>query len=465
MFHEGTRLADLSAHPVPANRIPASAVAVLMVGLALLIAPCSILAQRSAAGRARRPVICIHDCPDTPEGSTSADDLKNFDHLVAVQATEQQSAAFTSVVKDAQAASAQLQTLRDLLLKAPAASSPSDRAVSLDHAIEKARAGHQNFLASFSPAQKSGLKDITKKLEEADSDLDKEIKMLDQIVQGDKAASEHIANSTANLDKALASFQNGQLALGSEMSIILPSAGQELTLNLPPVTNSINIAGRPISFSASGIASRTSVADGHNLFRLKLVADFSDLQQSITAILRSQLERSPRCGERIEIQQATLIPQTPASLVVIHLHFERWICPPGPGRENPTELAFGDATIDVKLTPAVEPNSDLGLVSAIGRVDADDFLRQALLSGSLGTTLREQVSAVLLSAMQKGVGLKATLPPAAQDFATIQKAQFQDASVGQLSLVLDGQLQLSDEQENQFVTQLKQRLSAEQTSP
>jgi hypothetical protein len=54
-----------------------------------------------------------------------------------------------------------------------------------------------------------------------------------------------------------------------------------------------------------------AVENGRNLFNLKLTADLSDLQQNITAILRAQLTRSPRCGERIEIQQATLTPWLP----------------------------------------------------------------------------------------------------------------------------------------------------------
>jgi hypothetical protein len=129
------------------------------------------------------------------------------------------------------------------------------------------------------------------------------------------------------------------------------------------------------------------------------------------------------------------------------------------------EVAAGEGTIEVKLTPSVEQNAGLGLVSEIIRADADGLLRDLLRSGDLGVTLREQIAASLLSAMQKGTDTKATLPPAAQESATIQKAQFQDAGAGQLSLVLDGQLQLSDEQTQQFAAQLKQRLSAQGASP
>jgi len=129
------------------------------------------------------------------------------------------------------------------------------------------------------------------------------------------------------------------------------------------------------------------------------------------------------------------------------------------------EVAGGDGTIEVKLSPSVgqqsvEQSAGLSLVSEITRVDAERLLRDMLRSGDLGDTLRQQIAASVLSALQKGTDLKATLPPAAQQSAILQKAQFQDAGAGQLSLVLEGQLQFSDEQTQQFAAQLKQSAQA-----
>jgi hypothetical protein len=404
----------------------------------------------------------VHDCPALREGLSSQDDLKNFRRVIAVQATPDQRAAFDKVAHYAQAAGDQLQEFRKSLQQVPVASPLADRATALDQAIEKARASNQNFLTSFSSAQKSGLLDITKKLGKADSDLDKQMKALDQVVQTSKADSEQIVSSAAILDKAFASFQSEQLALGREMSILFDPTRQDVTFSLPPVTNSMSVNGQLISIPAAGAVSRTSAENGNNLFSLKLVADLSDVQLNITAILRSRLTRTPRCGERIEIQQATLTPLEPASLVAASLHFERWVCPPGQG--SPMEVAAGDGAIEIKLTPSVEPNAGLGLVSEITRVEADGFLRDSLRSGDLGVMLREQIAASILSALQKASDLKTTLPPVAQQSATVQKVQFQDAGADQLNLILDGQLQFSDEQTEQFAAQLQQRLSAQDAS-
>ncbi|HMD17783.1 MAG TPA: hypothetical protein VKH18_14050 [Terriglobales bacterium] len=480
MFHKGTL-------------VPAA-----MLGITLLASPRMMLAQRggggggmgggggagAGGGRNTTPAVCVHSCSAPNGGLDPTDYLKDFHRAMAVQANAEQRAAFAKVAQYTQAASDQLQAFRESLQKVPA-SSPSDRAAALDQAIEKARSGNQNFLASLSPAQKSGLEDTTKKLAKADAEFDKQLKLLDQIVQT-KPASEQISSSTAVLDKALAGFQNEQLALGREMSILFDPARQDVTFSLPAVTNSVIVDGQLVSILASGAVSRTSAATpaavpaehGPNLFNLRLVADLSDLQLNVTGILRSELTRSPRCGERIEVLQATLTPLEPASLVVVRVHFERWICPPG--QQSPIEVASGEGTLEVKLTLSVEPaaapagtptpattesSGTLHLVSEITRVDASGFVRDSLRSGDLGANLRDQIAASLLSALRMGTDPKATLPPAAQKSATLQKARFQDDGADQLSLVLDGQLQLSDEQTQQFAAQLKQRLSAQGTSP
>ena len=493
MFHQGAPVQGLSADGMSAqvfctcglstSRVFSFSAAVVIVGILLLASPAKILGQRggggggggggigSGGGRNSTPIICVHDCAGPRAGLSSQDDLKDFNRAMAVQATAEQRAAFAKIALYVQSARDQLQAFRESLQPVPGSSTLqqalplTDRATAVGDAIEKARASNQNFLTSFSTIQKSSLKDIANKLAKADSELDKQKKTLDQIVQTMKPDNEQMVSSVAALDKAIASFQTEQFALGEEMSILFPAAGQGVTFSLPAVTNSIKVAGQPIAISSSGAVSRTSSGNGHDVFSLRLVADLSDLQQNITAILRSELNRAPGCGERIEVSETTLLPMAPASLVVVHLHFERWICPGGSGRQSPTELAAGDGEIEIKLTPSVDQNSGLALTSEISRVEADGSLRGLLRTGDLGVTLREQITAAVLSALKEATDLKATLPPGARESATIQKAQFDDAGTDQLSLVLEGQLQFSEEQTKQFAAQIKQRLSAQGASP
>jgi hypothetical protein len=475
--------------------------ALLVAGFALLATPTPTLAQRggggggnigapgpgAAGGRNVMPIICVHDCPALRDGLSADDSLKDFHRAMAVQATDEQRAAFTTIAHHIQDASERLQAFRESLRKTPAGSPPTEEkstegklpdgklpesAISVIQAIAKARAANQNFLTSFSAAQESGLKDATRKLASADSDLDKQSRTFDQLVHSPKPESEQLANSAANLDKTLASFQSEHLALGKEMSILFSSDGQELTFNLPPVTKTIDVAGQTLSILTSGTVSRlpsaastgaasaVAVESGRNLFNLKLTADLSDLQQNITAILRAQLTRSPRCGERIEIQQATLIPLAPSSLVVANVHYERWVCP---SRESPMEVTSGEGEIEVKLSAAVDPKTGLILLPEISRVTAAGSLRDLLRSGDLGETLRDQIAASLFATLQKTADLNTDLPPAIRESATLQKAQFQQAGVEQLNLVLEGQFPLSDVQTGQLNAQLQQRQSAQGT--
>ncbi len=480
MFHEGSRVPSafsgvVSAVIVSGFRESASGLAALMFGVVLLAGPTTVVAQRhgggggggaGGTGNNSRPIICLHDCPALRGGLSAEDDLKEFRRSIAVQATDEQRAAFAKILQYTQAASDRLRDFRQSLQKtsasaAPAALALADPGTALDQAMERVRAGNQNFLTSFSDAQKSGLKETTSKLAKEDSDLDKEIRAFDQVVETSKPDGAQVATSAASLDKKFASFQNEQLVLGREMGILIDTESQGLVFNLPKVTNSINIAGQTLLIPVSGAVSLTSTENGHDLFSLKLAADLSDLQQNITAIVRTEVARSPRCGERIELRQATLTPLVSASLVVTNLHYERWVCPPG--QAGPMEVADSDGVLEVKLTPSVEPSAGLRLVSEISRVNADGILRDLLRSGDLGVTLREQIAASVVSALQKIADLKATLPRVAQESAILENAQFQDAGADQLSLILNGELQLSDEQTEQFAAQLKQRLSAQGT--
>jgi len=443
----------------------ASRFVTLIVGAVLLTASADLLAQHGGGRATRsRPFICVYDCRDPTAGADpTGGDLKRFDELMAVQATPEQSAAFARTQQDVQAAADQLKILRQLLEKGPTASLPVD-GVALSHLLSKARTGSQSFLASFSAAQQSGLKDLITKLTNADSDLGKELTAWDEMSKA-PGSPENITRATANLDNALTGFQSNQLAVAREMSI-LSGEEQGLTFHLPQVTTSAEIAGQQVSTPVAAEVIRTSAADGYSLFSLRLVADLSDLQEDITAILRSRLTSSPRCGERVEVRQAMLLPQSAASVALIHLRHERWICPPGMGREGGGELlaAAGDATIEIKLSPSVDSNGDLHLAFEIGHVDADQVFRDSLLTAPPGTTLAERVSNVVLSDMPKGADLKATLPPVAQNAVTMQKAQFQAGGADQLRLVLDGQLRFSDRQTREFAAQLRQQLSAQATS-
>lgn len=97
----------------PQTRLRSLAVLVIGVGISLLVSSSTMLAQRGGGGgggggagaigptggRNAAPVICLYDCPALRDGLSSEDSLKNFRHVMAVQATEEQRAAFARIAK------------------------------------------------------------------------------------------------------------------------------------------------------------------------------------------------------------------------------------------------------------------------------------------------------------------------------------------------------------------------------
>jgi len=399
-----------------------------------------------------------------PTGVSEGDTLKDFHQVLAVQATSQQVAEFQALVKSMQAAQAELQSLLQQLRNSNATPDTARRST-LDSALEDARNRNQKFQEGFSEPQKSGFKDLAKRLAKTDADLEQEEKKLDQSFDLKSPASELVAHAES-LDKALTDFSNQQLALGREMSITLAS-GQDVAFTLPQVKSVVSIGRQTVPIAVSGVLSQIAAQGGQRTFQLELVADLSPLQQNITDLMRAQLETSATCGERIAIRQATLTPSTPASVLTLWLHYERWICT---GSRTATELAEGDGKAEFKLTTTLgqtttDPPNTLKMVAVFGRIDATGMFGEALRSGSLGDELREQVAQSILSAARAASDFKVALPPAIQNSATLQTAKFQNWGVGGLSVVVEGRIELSNEQTAQLATQLNQALSVQRTTP
>jgi hypothetical protein len=239
------------------------------------------------------------------------------------------------------------------------------------------------------------------------------------------------------------------------------ASDQNLTFKIPSVKIPLNIKDQHITIAASALITMHAKEHGLNLLNLKLTADLSDLQQNMTGLLSSELDKDDQCGDRIAIQQATLTPLDPASLVVVHLHYERWGCAKVFGKQQSKKLVGGNAVMQMKLTPVVgEDSTELRLVPEVGTIEADGSLGELLRSGSLGDMLREKIRKKILDALQKGTDLGATLPPSVQGSAKIQNAQFKDAGSGHLEVILDGELQITNEQIQALSKQVKERIAA-----
>ncbi len=248
-------------------------------------------------------------------------------------------------------------------------------------------------------------------------------------------------------------------ASGASPTSVSAQAG---TFRIPPVKIPLNVKDQTITITASAVMSVVSTDRDLSVFKLQLTADLAALQQNITGLLSSQLDKDDRCGERITIENATLSPADPASVTVVQLHYERWACAKVLGKQQAKRLVGGNAVIPVKLTPGVEQeNTELRLVPEVGTIQADGSLGELLRSGTLGEMIREKIRTAILSAMQKGTNLSATLPPAVQGYVTIQSAEFKDAGSGRLAVVLDGEIRITKAQVQTLSKQVKERMAAQ----
>jgi hypothetical protein len=397
-------------------------------------------------------------------GVSEKDELKDFREAMAVQATNQQIVQYAAMVKISEAASAELRSFRERLDKDDKDSEKSGselvgRSATLDQALQRARTENKKFLDGLSERQKSGLKEVTKKITKADSDLEQQAKALDQVVADAKTVLQQIASSAQGLENALTSFRSQQADLGKEMSIGTASNGPDSTYAIAPVRSLVNFKDQAIAIRTSGVISKGVAEGGQNTFKLELTADLSDLQQNITEVLRTQLNKADRCGEQIAIRNASLTPSAPSGLVVVQLHFERWACF---GRDTMNEMAEGNGRIEVKLTPALGEDGTLRLVAEVGRVDAEGLVADLLRSGSLGDSVRDTIAQSVLSAMRQGGDFKVTLPATAQGYATLRRAQFQGTGAGKLMAVFGGEIRVSDEKVTALTSELRGRSSSQE---
>ena len=187
---------------------------VLAIGTLLLLSASTLLAQHGEHGGGGR-----RGSPGAGSADTSDAGLADFNRALAVQATTDQISHFPQLTKSTEAARKLAQDCSGLSGKADSETEFSRRTAALKEAVEEAQGSNQDFVKSFTKSQKAGLKELTKKLEKADSEVGKLWKDLERQLGGAKAVTEAIALTADKLEKALEEFQSQQIELGKEMGI------------------------------------------------------------------------------------------------------------------------------------------------------------------------------------------------------------------------------------------------------
>jgi hypothetical protein len=221
---------------------------------------------------------------------------------------------------------------------------------------------------------------------------------------------------------------------------------QDSTFSLPAVKTSMDAGGQPITLVASG-----SVSGNGQAVRLNLSADLSDLQNHITDLLKAELNRSDRCGERLSVERATLRPAAPVAALTASVDYEKWVCVKALGKQITKRLVGGNAIVPVKLTPVVSEGREVKLTGEVGQIQADGSLGEALRSGSFGDALQEKIRQSILRALDKGASLHAALPESVAGLAKISRVAFDDSGGGRLSLDMSAEIAIPFDQARSII--------------
>jgi hypothetical protein len=244
-------------------------------------------------------------------------------------------------------------------------------------------------------------------------------------------------------------------------SLLAPSIGraQENVFKTPAIRIPLDVKDTPIDLTAWATMTLSSRDRTVKVLSLQLTADLSGLQQNLTPLLAAELNKDDRCADSIAIQNATLNladPSQPSALANVQLHYERHVCIKMMGKQESKRLVAGNAQIPITLTPQVTDGAQLQLVPQVGEIQADGSLGELLRAGPLGDAIREKVHNAILKALQKATNVNATLPPIAQQYATLQNAAFADGGDNHLLVVLNGEIHLTQDQIKTLRDQLRE---------
>jgi hypothetical protein len=243
------------------------------------------------------------------------------------------------------------------------------------------------------------------------------------------------------------------MRLLTQVSIALSCAAlamfpAEAQLKIPPIKTSIKLDQQQVEITLWGTLSPQPTGT----VALALTVDLGDFQEHITPVLSTQLKRDDRCGDRLSVDRATIVPSPPSSLLTANVNFERFGCVKAFGKQISKRLLGGHAVIEVNLTPVLEEN-DIALTAEIKKIDADGSLGDVLRSDSVGDSIREKISSAVESAIQKLTNLKSTLPPTIGNALSIETVQFADGGAGRLWLTIAAEVRLSADQLRDVVGQ------------
>jgi hypothetical protein len=373
-------------------------------------------------------------------------ELEAFRLALAAQATPIQVSAYLALVKSTRGVVSTFEDLRVLLENANVSPEMKTKKLAFDESLEKTRSATRVFLESFSDLQNLALKQTTSKLVGADSRLSDRTKALEVRIGNALTQKVELATLCSKVGEALDNLREQQRLLGKAMYAVPDPEEEQPIFTLPASTNSATVGSQTIAVRTSGTILRSPAERLSNGIHLQIVANLGDLQQSMTAILQTLFAQSDPCGERVAIQRSMVSIAPPTADIWVQFHLERRICP-GDASKVPLAVFESNGAVNVKITPTIQTDGSLTMLTQTDEVQASGVLADMLRSGDLGAVVRERIKYCVLRALQNGLNLQAMLLPVRPNSGAIETAKFvRDSQSGTLDIAFDGHLRLSDEE-------------------
>jgi hypothetical protein len=382
-----------------------------------------------------------------PAQASDEAELEAFRLALAAQASPAQVSAYSSLVNSTRIVVSTFEDMRGLLGKESVGPEFTIKKHAFDDSLGKARTSTKTLLESFSEPQRVALRRITSKMLSADSRLAERSGEFEMRI-GDTTMTRHdLVGSSNRVEEAIANYREQERQLGVAMYALADPEEEQPIITLAGSMKASTIGNQTITVRTSGTIFRAPAERLSNRVHVQILANLGDLQQSLTQVLQSLLTHPDPCGERVSVQQSMLSIASPTAEVWVQLHLERWACMGAAGATAPVELMEGNGAITFKITPAMQKDGLLTILTQTEKVEANGMLAEILRSGALGDEVRERVKGCILRALQNGLDLEAVLLPVQSDSGAIETAKFvRDSQAGTLDIALDGHLRLSDQQ-------------------
>jgi hypothetical protein len=156
---------------------------------------------------------------EPPPSGVVSPELETFGRIIAIQASPEQVSYFNSAIASTDLALQESRELQRLGTAATNIGLVNGMSLRLRDSLDDVEHYNGRLLASFTKLQETELKKLIKPLRKSYSQVSRDTRAVQQLMEPGKVVPDQLATGAANLEKALSDFRTDQIRLGREMGI------------------------------------------------------------------------------------------------------------------------------------------------------------------------------------------------------------------------------------------------------